>query len=77
MRHKNWNCISNRTMQDLLAIWLSLLACLAVIGVAGVWLSRYGDIISEKSKLSRGWVGLILLLRAIYLLNTQVLYLYG
>jgi cation:H+ antiporter len=48
-------------MHDLAAIWLSLLACVAVIGVAGVRLSRYGDIIAEKSGLSRGWVGLILL----------------
>lgn len=48
-------------MQDPVSIWLSLLACLAVIGVAGVKLSRYGDIIAEKSGLSRGWVGLILL----------------
>jgi len=48
-------------MQNLAVIWISLLACLAVIGVAGVRLSRYGDIIAEKSGLSRGWVGLILL----------------
>ncbi|MHB1188252.1 sodium:calcium antiporter [Thiobacillus sp.] len=48
-------------MQERFTIWLSLLASLAVIGVAGVRLSRYGDIIAEKSGLSRGWVGLILL----------------
>jgi cation:H+ antiporter len=48
-------------MQNIFAIWLSLLACLAVIGVAGVKLSHFGDIIAEKSGLSRGWVGLILL----------------
>jgi cation:H+ antiporter len=48
-------------MHDFVVIWLSLLACLAVIGVAGVRLSRFGDIIAEKSGLSRGWVGLILL----------------
>jgi len=48
-------------MHDLVVIWLSLAACLAVIGVAGVRLSRYGDIIAEKSGMSRGWVGLILL----------------
>jgi cation:H+ antiporter len=48
-------------MQNIFAIWLSLFVCLAVIGVAGVRLSRYGDIIAEKSGLSRGWVGLILL----------------
>lgn len=49
------------TMQELAAIWLSLLACLAVIGFAGARLSRHGDIIAEKTGLSRGWVGLILL----------------
>ncbi len=48
-------------MQNIFTIWLSLFACLAVIGVAGVRLSRYGDIIAEKSGLSRGWIGLILL----------------
>ncbi len=48
-------------MQELATIWLSLLACLVVIGFAGVRLSRYGDIIAEKTGLSRGWVGLILL----------------
>lgn len=48
-------------MQTLAVIWTSLLVCLAVIGVAGVRLSRYGDIIAEKSGMSRGWVGMILL----------------
>lgn len=48
-------------MHDLTTIWLSLFACLAVIGVAGARLSRHGDIIAEKSGLSRGWVGLIML----------------
>lgn len=48
-------------MQNPVFIWLSLLASLAVIGFAGVRLSRYGDIIAEKSGMSRGWVGLILL----------------
>lgn len=48
-------------MQSIILVWLSLAACLAVIGVAGVRLSRYGDIIAEKSGMSRGWVGLILL----------------
>ena len=42
-------------------VWLQFAACLAAIGFAGVKLSRYGDIIAEKSGLSRGWVGLILL----------------
>jgi len=42
-------------------IWLELLLCLAVIGYAGYFLSRYGDIIAEKSGMSASWVGLILL----------------
>jgi cation:H+ antiporter len=48
-------------MQTPAFVWLALLASLAVIGVAGVRLSRYGDIIAEKTGMSRGWVGLILL----------------
>jgi len=42
-------------------IWLELLLCLAVIGYAGYYLSRYGDIIAEKTGMSASWVGLILL----------------
>ena len=42
-------------------IWLELLFCLAVIGYAGYFLSRYGDIIAEKTGMSASWVGLILL----------------
>lgn len=48
-------------MHDHIVIWSSLFASLAVIGIAGVKLSRYGDIIAEKSGISRGWVGLIML----------------
>lgn len=42
-------------------LWLQLLICLAVIGFAGYFLSRYGDIIADKSGISASWVGLILL----------------
>lgn len=42
-------------------LWLQLLICLAVIGYAGYFLSRYGDIIAEKSGISATWIGLILL----------------
>lgn len=45
-------------------LWLQLLICLAVIGYAGYYLSRYGDIIAEKSGVSASWVGLILLATA-------------
>jgi len=42
-------------------LWLQLLLCLTVIGYAGYYLSRYGDIIAEKTGMSGSWVGLILL----------------
>ncbi len=45
-------------------LWLELLLCLAVIGFAGYFLSRYGDIIAEKTGMSASWVGLILLATA-------------
>jgi cation:H+ antiporter len=48
-------------MSNLYVIWASLLVCLAAIGFAGVRLSHYGDIIAEKSGMSRGWIGLILM----------------
>jgi cation:H+ antiporter len=42
-------------------LWLQLLLCLAIIAYAGYFLSRYGDIIAEKSGVSASWIGLILL----------------
>lgn len=44
-----------------MGIWLNLLICLAVIATAGYYLSRYGDIIAEKTGMSSSWVGFILL----------------
>jgi len=42
-------------------IWLELLICLTIIGYAGYFLSRYGDIIADKTGMSASWIGLILL----------------
>ena len=42
-------------------LWLQLLLCLSIIGFAGYFLSRFGDIIAEKSGISASWIGLILL----------------
>ncbi|MFZ5524153.1 MAG: sodium:calcium antiporter [Pseudomonadota bacterium] len=42
-------------------LWLQLMLCLGVISYAGYFLSRYGDIIAEKSGISASWIGLILL----------------
>lgn len=42
-------------------LWFKLFLCLVVIAYAGYYLSRYGDIIAEKTGMSASWVGLILL----------------
>jgi cation:H+ antiporter len=45
-----------------LAIGLTQFAvCTAVIVVSGVRLSRYGDVIAEKSGMGRSWIGLVLM----------------
>lgn len=41
--------------------WLSFAVCVVFIGSAGTMLSRYGDIIADKTGLGGTWVGLVLL----------------
>jgi cation:H+ antiporter len=42
-------------------IWLQFIGCTAVILFAGVKLSKYGDIIAEKTGLGRTWIGVVLM----------------
>lgn len=42
-------------------VWFQFVLCLAFIGVAGVYLSRYGDVIADKTGLGGTWVGVIML----------------
>ncbi len=42
-------------------IWIKFIASVVIIVVSGVKLSRLGDVISEKTGISRGWIGLVLL----------------
>jgi cation:H+ antiporter len=42
-------------------VWIQLVICLAIIIVAGTRLSKYGDIIAEKTGLGRIWIGVVLL----------------
>ncbi|HUV87322.1 MAG TPA: sodium:calcium antiporter [bacterium] len=44
-----------------MVVWLQFTACTAVIVYAGSRLSKYGDIIAEKTGLGRLWVGALLL----------------
>ena len=45
----------------MLTVWLQFVVCTALIFVAGVRLSRYGDIIAGKTGLGGSWVGVVLL----------------
>jgi cation:H+ antiporter len=42
-------------------IWIEFLICAALIFWAGALLSKYGDVIAEKTGLGRAWVGAILI----------------
>jgi len=42
-------------------LWLGFIVCTSVIFYSGTKLSRYGDIIAEKTGLGRTWVGVVLM----------------
>jgi cation:H+ antiporter len=42
-------------------VWVEFLLCVALIGLAGVKLSRYGDAIADKTGLGGTWIGVIML----------------
>jgi cation:H+ antiporter len=42
-------------------LWLAFVLCTAVIVYSGTKLSKYGDIIAEKSGLGRAWIGVVLM----------------
>jgi len=48
-------------MNPMWLVWAEFLACVIAIWFAGVRLSRYGDVIAEKTGMSRTWIGVILL----------------
>jgi cation:H+ antiporter len=41
--------------------WLEFSLCAALIAVAGTRLSRYGDVIADKTGLGGAWIGLALM----------------
>ncbi|MDH4162623.1 MAG: sodium:calcium antiporter [Nitrospirota bacterium] len=45
----------------MILLWIEFLICSAVIVYCGANLSRYGDVIAEKTGLGRAWIGLILM----------------
>lgn len=42
-------------------VWLQFIACTAVITWAGTKLSKYGDVIAEKTGMGRTWIGVVLM----------------
>jgi cation:H+ antiporter len=42
-------------------LWLEFIVCTAVIVYSGTKLSKYGDIIAEKTGLGRAWIGVVLM----------------
>ncbi|MDH4101110.1 MAG: sodium:calcium antiporter, partial [Nitrospirota bacterium] len=44
----------------MVVLWLKFILCSAVIVYCGTKLSRYGDVIAEKTGMGRAWTGLIL-----------------
>lgn len=42
-------------------VWLAFIVCSAFIVVCGTNLSRYGDVIAEKTGMGRAWIGLVLM----------------
>lgn len=48
-------------MNGIHAIWLEFVACVAVIGVAGSRLVRYGDALATLTGMSRSWIGMMLM----------------
>lgn len=48
------------TIQEMIAPWVEFAICSGLIIWAASSLSRYADILSEKTGLSKGWIGVIL-----------------
>jgi cation:H+ antiporter len=44
-----------------MALWLQFIACTGIILISGTYLSKYGDIIAEKTGLGRTWIGVVLM----------------
>jgi len=48
-------------ISPVIAAWLEFALCAALIGYAGSKLSRYGDVIADKTGLGGAWIGLALM----------------
>ena len=46
---------------NMLFVWIKFIICSTIILLAGSQLTRYADVIAEKTGLTRAWIGLVLL----------------
>ncbi len=53
--------LNSTSRKQTMTIWLLFFACASVILFAGSQLSRYGDVIAERTGLGGNWIGLVLL----------------
>jgi cation:H+ antiporter len=44
-----------------MVVWLQFVICTGIILISGTYLSKYGDIIAEKTGLGRTWIGVVLM----------------
>lgn len=42
-------------------LWIEFIVCTSMIVYSGAKLSKYGDIIAEKTGLGRAWIGVVLM----------------
>src|SRR4030066_753423 len=45
----------------MMILWVGLILCTSVIVYSGTKLSKYGDILAEKTGLGRAWTGMVLM----------------
>lgn len=44
-----------------MVLWIGFIVCTSIIVYSGTRLSKYGDIIAEKTGLGRTWIGVVLM----------------
>jgi hypothetical protein len=44
-----------------MVLWLQFAFCTGIILVSATYLSKYGDVIAEKTGLGRTWIGVVLM----------------
>jgi cation:H+ antiporter len=54
-------CLMRKKVKEIAMVWFEFIICVVIVIAASNVLSRYADVIAEKTGLGRAWVGAILL----------------